>query len=153
MLSTTDRIMVGPIVTNPLTRDTSVTASLFTTLNDMFGKRTICGIGHGDSARRVLGKKPATLTHVEESIRLIKDLTEGREADIGGNEVHLPWVENGRLDVGMAGYDPKALTLAGRIADGFILQLAGPYLLEWSMRYVRLPNPMMLSVFPVIPTP
>jgi probable F420-dependent oxidoreductase len=74
---------------------------------------------------------------VEESIRIIKDLAEGREADIGGNKVHIPWVENGRLDVWMAGYGPKALTLAGRIADGFILQLADPYLLEWSMRYVH----------------
>ena len=59
MLSATERIMVGPLVTNPATRDPSVTASLFATLNDMFGNRTICGIARGDSARRVLGKKPA----------------------------------------------------------------------------------------------
>jgi hypothetical protein len=40
-------------------------ASLFATLNDMFGNRMICGIERGDSARRVLGKKPATLAHVD----------------------------------------------------------------------------------------
>ena len=45
----------GPFVTNPATRDPTVTASVFATLNDMFGNRTICGIGRGDSARRVLG--------------------------------------------------------------------------------------------------
>ena len=61
MLSATERIMVGPFVTNPASRDPSVTASLFATLNDMFGNRTICGIGRGDSARRVLGRKPTTL--------------------------------------------------------------------------------------------
>ena len=137
MLSATERIMVGPLVTNPATRDPSVTASLFATLNDMFGNRTICGIGRGDSARRVLGKKPATLAQVEESIRVIKDLAEGRETDVDGKKVRIPWVKNGKLDVWMAGYGPKALALAGGVADGFILQLADPYLLEWSMRYVH----------------
>jgi probable F420-dependent oxidoreductase len=137
MLSATERIMVGPLVTNPATRDPSVTASLFATLNDMFGNRTICGIGRGDSARRVLGKKPATLAHVEESIRVIKDLAEGRETDIDGKKVRITWVENGELDVWMAGYGPKALALVGRVADGFILQLADPVILEWTMQHVH----------------
>jgi probable F420-dependent oxidoreductase len=137
VLSATERIMVGPLVTNPATRDPSVTASLFATLNDMFGNRTICGIGRGDSARRVLGKKPATLARLEEAIRVTKDLAEGRETDIDGKKVRIPWAKNGKLDVWMAGYGPKALALTGRVADGFILQLADPYLLEWSMRHVH----------------
>ena len=45
--------MVGPMVTNPATRDWTVTASLFATLNEMYGNRTVCGIGRGDSAVRV----------------------------------------------------------------------------------------------------
>ena len=51
----------GPMVTNPATRDWTVTASLFATLNEMFGNRTICGIGRGDSAVRVTNGKPTTL--------------------------------------------------------------------------------------------
>ena len=54
MLSATNNMIVGPMVTNPGTRNWTVTASLFATLNDMFGNRTICGIGRGDSAMRVL---------------------------------------------------------------------------------------------------
>ena len=137
MLSATERIMVGPFVTNPASRDPSVTASLFATLNDMFGNRTICGIGRGDSARRVLGRKPTTLAQVEEAIHVIKELAEGRKIDVAGVKVRIPWVKNGKLDVWMAGYGPKALSLTGRVADGFILQLADPYLLEWTMRYVH----------------
>ena len=38
----------GPVVTNPGTRDWSVIASMFATLNDTYGDRTICGIGRGD---------------------------------------------------------------------------------------------------------
>ena len=137
MLAATEKIVVGPFVTNPASRDPSVTASLFATLNAMFGNRTICGIGRGDSVRRVLGRRPTTLAQVEEAIYVIKELAEGREIDVAGVKVRIPWVENGKLDVWMAGYGPKALALAGRAADGFILQIAYPYLLEWSMRYVN----------------
>lgn len=137
MLAATERIVVGPMVTNPATRDPSVTASLFATLNDMFGNRTICGIGRGDSAQRVLGKKPTTLAHLEEAMRLIKDLAEGRAVDTPAGEVRIPWVRDGRLEVWMAGYGPKALSLVGRRADGFILQLADPVILEWTVGHVR----------------
>ena len=54
ILAATERVVVGPMVTNPSTRDWTVTASLFATLNEMYGNRTVCGIGRGDSAVRVI---------------------------------------------------------------------------------------------------
>jgi probable F420-dependent oxidoreductase len=36
-----------------------------------------------------------------------------------------------------AGYGPKALTLVGEECDGFILQLADPYLVEWTAKFVK----------------
>ena len=137
MLSATQRIMVGPFVTNPVSRDPSVTASTFATLNEMFGNRTICGIGRGDSVVRVLGRKPTTLRQLEEAMYVIKELAEGREVDYSDVEVRIPWIEDGKLDVWMAGYGPKALNLIGRKADGFILQLADPVILEWTMQQVH----------------
>ena len=137
MLAATERIMVGPFVTNPATRDPTVTASLFATLNDGFGNRTICGIGRGDSARRVLGKPPTTLAETEAAIHVIKELAEGRAIETPAGEVRIPWVRDGRLDVWMAGYGPKALALVGRKADGFILQLADPVILRWTVERVR----------------
>jgi probable F420-dependent oxidoreductase len=137
MLSATERITVGPFVTNPISRDPSVTASTFATLNDMFGNRTICGIGRGDSVVRVLGRKPTTLGQLEEAMHVIKELAEGRAVDFSGVEVKIPWIRDGKLDVWMAGYGPKALSLTGRKADGFILQLADPVILEWTMKHVH----------------
>ena len=137
MLAVTERIVVGPMVTNPVTRDPTVTASLFATLNDMYGNRTICGIGRGDSAQRVLGKKPTTLAQTEDAIRTIKELAEGRSIETPAGEVSIPWVRDGKLDVWMAGYGPKALALVGRVADGFILQLADPAILRWTVDKVR----------------
>ena len=49
------------MVTNPATRDWTVTASTFATLNEMYGNRTICGIGRGDRAVRVTNGRPTTL--------------------------------------------------------------------------------------------
>src|SRR3712207_5135292 len=74
MLSATEKILVGPFVTNPASRDPSVTASLFATLNDMFGNRTICGIGRGDSAVRVPGRRPTTPVTAEEGMDTIKEM-------------------------------------------------------------------------------
>ncbi|WP_409234186.1 TIGR03842 family LLM class F420-dependent oxidoreductase [Streptomyces sp. PA5.6] len=137
ILEHTTRLTVGPMVTNPGTRTWEVTASTFATLNDMYGNRTVCGIGRGDSAMRVAGRRPNTLARLAEAIDVIRDLAEGREADIGGQTLRLPWVRDGRLPVWMAAYGPKALALAGQKADGFILQLADPYLTQWMVKAVR----------------
>ena len=138
ILERTSRMIVGPMVTNPGTRDWTVIASLHATLNDMFGNRTICGIGRGDSAMRVQGRPPTTLARLEESMHVIRELAEGRAVDLGGTRVQIPWVPDGAaLPVWMAGYGPKALDLVGRAADGFILQLADPYLVEWTIKTVR----------------
>ncbi|MFE0762280.1 TIGR03842 family LLM class F420-dependent oxidoreductase [Streptomyces smyrnaeus] len=137
ILAETERLVVGPMVTNPGTRSWEVTASTFATLNEMYGNRTVCGIGRGDSAMRVAGRPPTTLARLGEAMRTIRDLAEGREAVVDGTALRLPWVRDGRLPVWMAAYGPKALALAGREADGFILQLADPLLTAWMVGAVR----------------
>ena len=139
VLERTSRLVVGPMVTNPATRDWTVLASLHATLDEQFGHRTVCGIGRGDSAVRVQGRPPTTLARLEESIHVIRELAAGRAVDLGGTEVRIPWVAPGgpELPVWMAGYGPKALDLVGRCADGFILQLADPYLVEWTVKTVK----------------
>ena len=94
------------------------------------------GIGRGDSARRVLGKKPTTLAGLEQAVRIIKDLAEGRPTDYDGEQIQMDWA-CGNLPVWIAGYGPKALALAGRVADGVILQLGDPALIKWCMGFVH----------------
>ncbi len=138
MLAETEDMIVGPMVTNPGTRDWTVLASLFATLNDMYGGRTICGMGRGDSALRYIGRKPTTLATMEEAIEVVKGLVAGREVDYRGYPVRIPWVGDGwDLPMYVAGYGPKALDLIGRKADGFVLQLADPQILEWTLSSVR----------------
>ncbi len=137
ILSETHRVKVGPMVTNPATRDWTVTASVYATLNEMFGNRTICGIGRGDSAVRVINGKPVTLADLRGAVKVIQDLANGRETEYRGSTLRFPWSPDSRLDVYVAAYGPKALALTGEVGDGFILQLADPAIVEWSIAAVR----------------
>src|SRR3954470_9687741 len=69
MAEATDALRLGTCVTNPATREPSVTASSLATLDELSGGRMDLGIGRGDSARRVLGKPPTTMANLEEAIR------------------------------------------------------------------------------------
>ena len=137
ILAETRKVTVGPMVTNPATRDWTVTASLFATLNEMYGNRTVCGIGRGDSAVRVLNGKPTTLATLRESIHVIRELANGREVEHQGSHLRFPWSQGSELEVWVAAYGPKALALAGEVGDGFILQLADPDIAAWTIRSVR----------------
>jgi probable F420-dependent oxidoreductase len=137
ILDATTSMIVGPMVTNPGTRDWSVIASLFATLNDMYGNRTVCGIGRGDSSRRVIGQPPNSLATLSDAMRVIKDLAEGREVTHHGVTIKIPWVRDGRLEIWMAAYGPRALRLVGEQADGFILQTADPDIARWTIGAVR----------------
>jgi probable F420-dependent oxidoreductase len=137
MLSATRKIVVGPMVTNPATRDWTVTASHFATLNEMFGNRTVCGIGRGDSAVRVTNGKPTSLDTMRASIEVIRGLANGEEVDYKGSRLRFPWSVGSTLEVWVAAYGPRALALTGEVADGFILQLADPDIVAWSIKAVR----------------
>jgi probable F420-dependent oxidoreductase len=138
ILAETERMVVGPMVTNPGTRDWTVLASLFATLNEMYGPRTICGMGRGDSALRYIGRQPKSLQTMVESMDVIKRLVAGEEVEYNGQALRIPWITTGwDLPMWVAGYGPRALTTVGEHADGFILQLADPQILEWTVTAVR----------------
>lgn len=137
MAAATKDIHLGTCVTNPVTRDPTVTAAAMATLNEISGGRMEMGIGRGDSAQRVLGRGPVTVAALEQACRTIRDLAEGREIDLDGTGVQLKWSEGHRLPVWVAAYGPMALRCAGRVADGVILQLADPFIIEWALRYLR----------------
>jgi len=137
MAQATTRLRLGTCVTNPATREPSVTASLLATLNELSGGRMDLGIGRGDSARRVLGKPPTSMKDLEEAVHVIRALVEGRSVEYEGTMLELTWASGGRLPVWIAGYGPVALKLTGRIADGSMLQIGDPDLIRWFVSQVR----------------
>ncbi|HSP53098.1 MAG TPA: TIGR03842 family LLM class F420-dependent oxidoreductase [Cryobacterium sp.] len=137
ILAETDKIIVGPMVTNPGTRDWTVTASTYATLNEMYGNRTICGIGRGDSAVRVINGAPTTLKTLRESVHVIRELANSRPVEYNGATLQFPWSRGSTLEVWVAAYGPLALKLAGEVGDGFILQMADLDVAEWMIKTVR----------------
>ncbi len=137
MALNTTHMRLGTCVTNPATRDPSVTASALATLDEISGGRMDLGIGRGDSSVRSLGKPPTTMKTLEQAATVIRDLVEGRTTGYEGVSLDLPWTGRWKLPVWIAGYGPMALAMTGRIADGLILQLADPDLIRWMIGLMR----------------
>src|SRR4051794_39353970 len=134
----TTRMKLGHFVTNPGTRDPTVLASAYATLQNISDGRMVMGIGRGDSARRVIGQQPVKMAEFEASCRLIKALMNGEKVETNGKELELTWaMSEPRIPMHVAGYGPKALAVAGRLGDGVIIQLADPVIIEWIMATAR----------------
>lgn len=137
MGGSSEKMRLGTCVTNPATREPSVTASALATLNELTDGRMDLGIGRGDSARRVLGKAPTSMATLEEAINVIRDLVEGRAVTFEGTDLQLTWTRPWRLPVWVAGYGPMAIAMTGRVADGLILQVADPDLIRLFVGQLR----------------
>ena len=138
ILANTSSVVVGPMVTNPGTRDSTVTASLFATLNEH--------VRQPDDLRhrpRRLGPAYARRPHRRRSpscasaSRSSGRSPTGDRSTLSGAELHFPWVTDGQLEVWVAAYGPKALAVAGEVGDGYILQLADPDIAAWMIDAVR----------------
>src|SRR5207237_6752733 len=81
-------------------------------------------------------KKPVTSDRLEQSVETFRKLTAGQPVDYEERSVRLSWA-TGSPPVWIAGYGPKVLELAGRIADGIILQFADPDLISWCLSFVK----------------
>jgi probable F420-dependent oxidoreductase len=133
----TKKVHIGTLVTNPIVRDITVTASGFATLQRISGGRMDLGIGRGDSSRRVMGKKPTTNQNLMVFVEEFRALTAGQPVVYDGTPIQLTWADAGVPPVWIAGYGPKVLTAAGKYADGIILQFADPHLIKWCLDFVK----------------
>lgn len=129
----TTNMRFGPCVTNPGVREWSVAASLFATLALQSGGRFDCGLGRGDSSRRVLGQKPLNVDTMVDFAESVKKMIRGEEVQYEADQkpVQLPWAVGYEMPVWYAAYGPKALAAAGQYGEGLILQLADPWLVKW----------------------
>src|SRR2546423_3706306 len=87
----TERIMLGPLLANPVNRHPSVTASSIATVDELAPGRVVLGWGVGDTAVRLAGLKPARVKELEESTRSMRGLVDGESVEVGGpRPAHLP---------------------------------------------------------------
>ncbi len=118
--SSTTRTLLGPNVTNPLTRHPAVTASAIATVDELSGGRALLAIATGDSAVLNLGLKPARLAEMREYVLALRGLLEGGAVRYQGNPCSPGWHRK-RIPLYIAAEGPRGIRLAGEVADGVII--------------------------------
>jgi 5,10-methylenetetrahydromethanopterin reductase len=116
----TSRITIGTNVTNTKTRDLTVTASAAATTEEVARKRFILGIGTGDSSVRIIGERPTRLDEMRAYISEFRALVAGQDVQRGGRDMRMRPGTRNPIPIYLSAIGPKALQLAGEIADGVI---------------------------------
>ena len=133
----TERIQLAVGVTNPITRHLAVIASSAATLAELSNGRAILGIGVGESAVRTIGRRPARLAELEEATRALQALLAGNTARVDGSEIRLAWNGN-TAPIFIAASGPRALRLAGAVADGVLFQVgADRELVRYALEHIE----------------
>lgn len=117
----TSRLTLFPAVTNPLTRHASVLAGAMQTVAELAPGRLKFIIGTGYTSASTIGHKPATLAQMRACVRTVKALLAGDVVDFEGTPGRLGYATGPAIPVLMAASGPKAIELAGEIADGVLL--------------------------------
>jgi 5,10-methylenetetrahydromethanopterin reductase len=118
----TERITLGPLLANPVTRHPTVTASSMATIDELAPGRTLLGWGVGDTAVRLAGLGPARVRELEASTRLIRALLDGKAVDVGAaRPAHLP--HHRPVPIWIAAGGPRTLRMAGGVADGVFIRV------------------------------
>lgn len=121
MTTVTDRIGLGSNVTNPVTRDATVTAGATATIADAAPGRFILGIGVGDSSVRILGKRPSRIAELRHYIGDIRTLLAGDSLTGSGDKPYrLIETPGGEVPIYVSATGPKMLQLGGEVGDGVI---------------------------------
>jgi 5,10-methylenetetrahydromethanopterin reductase len=132
----TERLRLGPGVTNPLTRHPIATASAILSLDDVSDGRVDLIAGSGYSSAYIIGRKSATLTMMRRSTELWRSIFQGQVTELGGLEIEL-LPPRPDIPLYLAATGPKMLQLAGEIADGVLVMVgAAPGTVSWALEQI-----------------
>src|SRR6266849_7718860 len=119
----TSGLTLFPAVTNPLTRHASVLASAIQTVEEIAPGRIKVVVGTGYTSAHTIGRKPATLAEMRACIVALRALLAGHAVDFGTTSGRLAYASGRHIPVLMAASGPKAIELAGEVADGVMLSV------------------------------
>lgn len=134
-VAATSRATVMTAVTNPVSRDLSVTAAALATLHEMAPGRIAFGIGTGDSALWGVGLRSARVESMREYIVALKVYLRGERVHFRGREFASSWLNwdtSVEIPILVACSGTKVLRMAAQTADGLILAMGfGAHNLEY----------------------
>jgi len=141
----TDRIKLGPGVTNPYLVHPIMTAQAVASLNEIAPGRVVCGIGAGDrTTLEMVGLEMKTpLRAVREAVEIIRRMV-AREK--GGYEGRVFRTTSGArfnfkvqqpIPIYIGAQGPKMLRLAGSLGDGVLINASHPDDIAEAMKHVK----------------
>ncbi len=133
ILNYTDRVKIGPGVTNPYVLHPVGTAQTMASLAEIAPGRVVCGIGSGDKTTLEMANIPheKPLATIREAVQIIRDITGGKRVNIDGNIYKISGVKlNFKIPqpvpVFVGAQGPKMLSLAAEIGDGVLINASNP---------------------------
>lgn len=140
----TERIKIGPGVTNPYLVHPVVTAQAVATLNEIAPGRVNCGLGVGDrTTLQMLGvEQSKPLVAIRETVRIIREVTSGKTLEMQGeifkvSRAKLNFKAANPIPIFIGAQGPKMLMLAAEIGDGVLINASHPKDIENSVNFIR----------------
>jgi 5,10-methylenetetrahydromethanopterin reductase len=133
----TERVHLGPFVTNPVTRHPTVTASAIATIDELSNGRAYLGIGRGNASVLNAGLPRATPADIRSALQVIDHVLGRPRADLGAI-APLSWTKR-RIPVLVHSSGPRTLAVAVEAADGVIIRWGDtdPLLLDEHLARIR----------------
>jgi 5,10-methylenetetrahydromethanopterin reductase len=117
----TSRLTLFPAVTNPFTRHASVLAGAIQTVEELAPGRVRFVLGSGYTSASTIGRRPATLAEMRACLTTVRALLAGERVEFDGTPGRLGFAAGRPIPLLMAASGPKAIELAGEVADGVLL--------------------------------
>jgi 5,10-methylenetetrahydromethanopterin reductase len=137
----TQRIGLGPGVTNPATRHPAVSASAAATLQVESGGRVVLGLGRGDSALTQIGRHPVHVAELERALVAIQGFLRGEQVELDGAASAIGWItESGqpKVPVAVAATGPHVIEVGARHAEQIDFTVgAEPERVRWAVETAR----------------
>jgi alkanesulfonate monooxygenase SsuD/methylene tetrahydromethanopterin reductase-like flavin-dependent oxidoreductase (luciferase family) len=112
--------LIAPMVTSPFLRHPLISANALCSLQDVSGGRAVLGLATGGSTILAIGRMPATQKEIRAEIAAHKALFAGEGIEWEGRPAkNLRFPRP--VPIYYSAFGPKALALAGELADGVIL--------------------------------
>ncbi|MCH2453799.1 MAG: LLM class flavin-dependent oxidoreductase [Halobacteriales archaeon] len=138
----TNRIWVGPAVTNPFSRNPGLTAASIATIDEISNGRAVLGIGLGGHGVGPFGyDQTRSIGACKDSIIAIRSLLSGEKTTMIRDEFELHDASlefntpSSSIPIYVGGRGPLLLSLAGKFADGVFI--GGGLLSSEGMEYAR----------------
>ena len=140
----TEKIRLGPGVTNPYLIHPVMTAQAVASLNEVAPGRVVCGIGVGDKTTlATVGVEPeAPLAAIRDSVQIIRDMTSGKGSQLEGKAFRVFGARfffkvGNPIPVYIGAQGPKMLSLAGEIGDGVLINASHRQDIENALKFVK----------------